>query len=391
MSASALPPPVPSPASSWLRASLALPPAAPPAWPPERIQQHTADLRQRLHAGAGAWPGQQGRIAQALGLSEADLLLAHADDPAGTRAQPLARQGLPTLRVRELQAAADELLQGLAALGPVDTLVGTEASQLCIRGPHPGPGWWRGPVRRGPSGGHGADRTASAVLESPGHWWRHALAVEARWPGQPSQHSVQCFDAQGTALHRVLLHEHSQVAAWHDLVERHGSRWRQPAGVLGAGEADPAPACEPLADGLASEVATASACEVLQRAAQVGLPLTLSVPASPLRLHRRGPVRQVRLDGAWLSASHDDFQWRLREDRIARAWVVRRIARGPGAQGLTHALLLLGGRGEPLAELRDDHGPGQGERCEWRQLLSTLAAEPAPAPSTPLPRWLRPA
>lgn len=398
MSASALPPAVPTPASAWLSARLPRLSAAAPAWPAERIQRHTADLRQRLHAGASAstgaevWARQQGRIAQALGLSEAELLLAHAD--ADLIQPELRRQGLPTLRVRPLQAAADELLQSLASLGPVETLVGTEHSQLSVLGTHPGPGWWRSPdLGRGRQDGlHNGHRQASAVLESPGRWWRLALAVEARWPDRPSQHSVQCLADDGAALHRVLLQAHSRVGAWHDLVERHGSRWAGPSGLADAETIEPAPACEPLDHGLASEVATASACEVLQRAAQVGLPLTLSVPAGPLRLHRRGSVRQLRLDGPWLQASERDFQWRLREDRIARAWVVRRIARGPGAQGLSHALLLLGSRGEPLAELRDDHGPGQCERCEWRQLLSTLCAEAAPAPLislTPLQRGLR--
>ncbi|MEK8004840.1 ChuX/HutX family heme-like substrate-binding protein, partial [Burkholderia contaminans] len=220
--------------------------------------------------------------------------------------------------------------------------------------------------------------------------------------------SLQFFDAQGHAIHKVYLRAHSDHAAYDAFVER----WRAPSQEPGLEVAPAAPKTPERADteidvagfraawdamtdthqffGItqrfgvsrmqalrladpqyAYPVETAHALRhVLEHAAESGQPIMVFVGnAGMIQIHT-GPVANVREVGAWINVLDPGFNLHVREDLIAAAWVVKK----PTSDGIVTSLELFDRQGDHVALLFGERKPGQVERDDWRALVATLPA-----------------
>lgn len=353
-----------------------------------------ADAHARLRrtfAAARQPPARRHRdIAELLGLSEGELVAAHATR-FDAQESPLVAQ--------RLWPAWPAIVQALESLGEVAALT---CNATCV---HEKVGRYRPTSVDGQVGLVLGDAIDLRLFFSA---WAHGFAVQEA-TARGLQRSLQFFDAQGTAVHKVFLRGNSRLAAYEALVARFADTARATPGI--AVHTAP-PARQQAADGdidvaafraawaslrdsdefpgllrrhgvshpqalrLASPeftlpVDAGAAQEVLSRAAQAGTPVMVCV-GNPGAIQRHaGPVHRVEVVGPWLNVLDPGFSLQLREDHIASAWLVRK----PSTHGLVSSLELFDPEGHTIATLCGERQPGHAERCEWRRILGDCAAE----------------
>jgi putative hemin transport protein len=333
-------------------------------------------------------------IAQSLGLSEGELVAAHAGlfDPAES---PLAAQ---RLRGSEWP----QVIAGLEAVGEVLALTRNEA---CV---HEKTGVYRNTSVNNHVGLVLAGAIDLRVFYSQ---WAHGFAVQERLPDGHTQRSLQFFDLQGTAIHKVFLREASDVFAYDELVARFALADRTPGIEVWPADEDEPPRPDSEVDvqgfrdawaamqdtheffgllrrfevtrtqGLrlappefAQRMPAASAREALQRASRQAVPVMVFVGNPGMIQIHSGPVQRIEVMGPWLNVLDPGFNLHLREDHVASAWLVRK----PTSDGLVHSLELFDARGRTIAMFFGERKPGKPEREDWRDLLDQLAREGEP-------------
>ena len=340
-------------------------------------------------------------IAQNLEVSEGELIAAHCGR-FNAQESPLNAQRLkadwPTL---------------IAALEPVGDVMALTRNDSCVHEKV-------GTYANASVGGHVGLVLGGAIdLRIFYDRWAHGFAVEEQLADGALQRSLQFFDAQGTAIHKVFTKPASNLAAWAELIEWFATD-DQTAGIIVL-PAEPKSAETPDADidiagfraawasmrdtheffGLLRKfkvsrtqglrladpqfvqpVAAASAHEVLTRAAQEGVSIMVFVGNPGMIQIHGGPVQRVQVMGPWLNVLDPGFNLHLREDRIAQAWLVRK----PTSDGLVHSVELFDADGETIAMFFGKRKPGQAERCDWRVLANSLSAEAEDGHHAPQPQ-----
>lgn len=235
--------------------------------------------------------------------------------------------------------------------------------------------------------------------------WAHAYAVRED-EGKGARHSLQIFDAQGVAIHKVFLRDSSDETAWAAFIDGHRHPNQEPGeAVEAAGDAENALPDEvidhdgfregwaALADthdffpllrrfkvtrtqalrlaplGFATPVAASAARELLRAAAERLTPIMCFVGNPGMIQIHSGPVRRVEVMGPWLNVLDPGFNLHLREDRIADAWVVRK----PTRDGMVTSLELFDAEGQTIALFFGERKPGVPELPAWRALVEALA------------------
>ncbi|MCD2341643.1 hemin-degrading factor [Ideonella azotifigens] len=329
---------------------------------------------------AAAWPG-------------------FATDPPARRSRTAAadarRQAVP------LQPCWPALMAGIGALGEVQARTGQAACTLAASSPY------GRALLCGDQGHVSGGRLELRLFYAA---WARGFAVQEH-TANGLQRSLQFFDAQGLPLHEVTLGPRSRVPAFDALVARFAApaaaQFPQHAANSHAPAACPATRVDPRAfragwasmrvpqdfyallrrHGLtrlaalqlaspefAQPVDGGAAHEVLARAAQTGLPLSLCCGNPGAVQTCSGPLHHVEVQGPWLQVNDAGLQLQLREDCIASAWRVRL----PASEGLVSSLELFDADGRTLAIIGGQRAPGQAERCEWRELLASVALEDSP-------------
>ncbi|WP_028216326.1 hemin-degrading factor [Paraburkholderia oxyphila] len=318
--------------------------------------------------------------AQALGVSEGEALAAFVGE-----------------HVVRLEPRFVDLFEEMPTLGAVMALTRNEAAV------HEKDGPFEEMSHDGPIGlalGHAID------LRIFYRNWSSGFAVrEATEHG--AMKSLQFFDAQGHAVHKIFLRDHSNHAAFDAVVER----WRmrdQIAGLEVAAAPEPAAARPDSAIDVAGwrsawaamtdthqffgmlrkfglartqalrlaahefayPVAPDSLKRVLESAAATQLPIMVFVGNHGMIQIHTGPVRTIRSMGPWLNVLDPGFNLHVREDRIAQAWIVRK----PTSDGIVTSLELFDAQGENVAMLFGARKPGAVELDGWRALTASLPA-----------------
>lgn len=236
------------------------------------------------------------------------------------------------------------------------------------------------------------------------HWaFGFALREESR--GRWLQ-SLQFFDADGRAVHKVYLTEQSHHDAWSGLVGRFAAAVQSPLLEIRAVE-DPLPAklTDQAVDvaGLrerwrrlrdphdffamlkkhqvtrtqalrlagrefARPVHNDAVRTLLESAAASALPIMVFVGSPGVVQIHTGPVRQIKVMGPWLNVLDEDFNLHLREDHIAESWVVRK----PTPDGHVTSLELYDARSGQIVQLFGKRKPGIPELQAWRVLADSL-------------------
>ncbi|WP_323120454.1 hemin-degrading factor [Burkholderia alba] len=241
--------------------------------------------------------------------------------------------------------------------------------------------------------------------------WASGFAVREQ-TAHGTMKSLQFFDAQGCAVHKVYLREHSDHAAFDAFVER----WRMALQLPGLKVEPAAPAAGERPDSeidvagfhaawdaitdihqflgitrkfgvtrtqalrlaeprYAQRVGVDALRRVLDGAAASGLPIMVFVGNHGMIQIHTGPIANVRDMGPWLNVLDPGFNLHLREDMIASAWVVRK----PTRAGIVTSLELFDQAGQNIAMLFGEGKPKRPELAGWRDLIATLPAATAEA------------
>ena len=334
-------------------------------------------------------------IAMQMAISEGELIAAHCG---------MFDAGESPLKALRLRGEWPQVVAGLQALGEVMALT---RNASCV---HEKVGMYSNTS----ANGHMGLVLGGAIdLRIFYQQWAHGFAVEEILAGSATQRSLQFFDAQGHAIHKVFLREVSLLPAYYALVEQFVDQHLRAGIDVATARAREAETPDPdidvagLRQGWASmrdtheffgllkkfgvsrtqalrlaaseyvsTVPVASAHEVLTRAAQEGAPVMVFVGNPGMIQIHGGPIKRVEVMGPWLNVLDDGFNLHLREDHIASAWLVKK----PTSDGLVHSLELFDAAGETIAMFFGERKPGQAERCDWRNLLASLSAEVEPCP-----------
>ena len=233
-------------------------------------------------------------FAQNLGLSEAALCAAFV--------------GVCATRI---SAAPADILPRIATLETVMALTRNESCVLEKVGCYDH-------FRPGPEAATVGNGTIDLRL-FPAHW-HHAFAWDEVGPKGPKR-SVQVFDAQGEAVHKIHLRDESNHEAWAALVSelaladqtQHFTPAAQETGTAQGWDNGQRPAnATPLAPG--------SVEKLMYRAAATGVPICFTVGNNGCIERHQGPIHRVLEAGPWINVLDPGLELHLRMDHMAEVF-----------------------------------------------------------------------
>jgi putative hemin transport protein len=234
----------------------------------------------------------------------------------------------------------------------------------------------------------------------PGRW-AHAYALEGERP------SIQIFDHDGEAMHKVFATEATDRAGWQAVVAEFAAPAAPPppeapappalpreeevdaralradwlalrdthdfVRLLRAHRATRRQALRLAGEDLALRLAPAAGAAALRLAAERAVPVMVFVGnRGAIQIHT-GRIARLRDTPGWFNVLDPDFNLHLREAGVAAAWRVVK----PTEDGAVTSIELLDEAGEVVALLFGARKPGQPEREEWRALVAEIAARHA--------------
>jgi putative hemin transport protein len=237
--------------------------------------------------------------------------------------------------------------------------------------------------------------------------WRFAFAVEESGP-KGVRRSLQVFDAEGVAVHKIYAEESTDIAAWQALVaslamepgvapltvEAKGSakpkvsaevdrdaflaEWaamqdtHEFFGFLRRHKIEPTDAFR-LAEGrFTTRLSTQGTNDLLVRASSEDVPIMVFVGNPGLIQIHTGPVKRIERMGPWLNVLDQEFNLHLREDRIAETWLVRK----PTVDGIVTSVEVFNHEGGRIGTFFGKRKPGEPELEAWRKLAEGLVTNP---------------
>ena len=333
---------------------------------------------------------RQRDIAEQLRVSEGELIAAHVGAAHDGSAA--------VLHATRLQSDWPQILASLEPLGEVMALT---RNASCV---HEKTGIYRNVSLQG----HVGLVLGGAIdLRVFYHQWAHGFGV-IEPTEQGMQRSLQFVDIEGTVIHKIFLQDNSHVSAYTDLVAHFADK-NQMAGMstemrkardgeradytidtaglhrawdtlrdthdfygllktFGISRTQALRLAEPK---YVQKVEAEDCQSLLQAAAAQGVSIMVFVGNPGMIQIHSGPIKKVAVKGPWVNVLDRDFSLHLREDHIARAWVVKK----PTVDGLVTSLELFDAQGETIAMLFGERKPGRHELCEWRNLIEHIQQE----------------
>lgn len=235
--------------------------------------------------------------------------------------------------------------------------------------------------------------------------WHHSFAVVDEME-DGLRRSLQVFDADGTAVHKIYQKPSTDSAAFDALiqawraddqspvletvevpppkgdradaeidVERLRREWsgledtHEFFGMLRGLEVGRLQALRLAGSGFVRPVAKDSLAQVLETARETETPIMVFVGNSGCIQIHTGTVTTLKRMGPWFNVLDPTFNLHLREDAVVSAWVVRK----PTRDGDVTSLELFDKDGVCFAQLFGARKPGKPELEAWRGILSTLS------------------
>lgn len=343
-----------------------------------------AELKQAWSALRAAEPDMYARnMAPRLNVSEGELVACRAGD------------GVTRLK----DGCAAEVFADLRAAGRVMVLTRNDG---CV---HEKKGWFEG-IQLGKT--MGAIVGGAIDLRVFLTHFAHGFAVVEGKPGQERE-SLQFFDADGTAVHKVYRLEQTDGPAWQQLVARHTAADQTPGmavqpvedplpqaladdaidaqglregwRAMGYGphefyallkrfQATRAQALRVVGDEFARPAGADAAEHMLHAVARSGLPIMVFTGSPGLVQIHSGPVHTIKPMGPWINVLDEDFNLHLRLDQVAESWIVKK----PTADGPVTSLELYDAQGGQIVQFFGQRLPGRPEIAAWTALADSLAA-----------------
>lgn len=236
--------------------------------------------------------------------------------------------------------------------------------------------------------------------------WKHGFAVEEALPEGTTRHSLQFFDAEGVAVHKIYARPETDMAAWQAVVEAHLAPAQEdsfaplplsaPAPLRPDAEIDVAAlrqdwlalqdthdfarmlrthkagrhqALRLVGEDLAFRLTPAAPRALLEAAADSATPIMVFTRNRGCIQIHTGPVHTIKVTGPWVNVLDARFDLHLREDAVAEAWVVRK----PTRDGWLTAVELYDATQEYFTLFFGGRKPGQPELESWRGIVAGLA------------------
>ena len=235
------------------------------------------------------------------------------------------------------------------------------------------------------------------------HWHSgFAVSEETR---NGVRRSLQFYDVDGTAVHKVYLREESNDEAFDALVDKYlhadqsvgqrilprakppagrpngeidraalRDRWQALQDVhdfhamlqeLGAGRVQ---AFRLVGDDVAYRVDKDSFRTALEKAAVSETPVMIFAGSPGVIQIHTGPVHKLKEVRPWYNVLDPGFNLHLRQDRVASAWVIRK----PTRNGVVTSLEIFDADNQQIAWMFGKRKPGKPEREDWRTLVNAL-------------------
>lgn len=225
--------------------------------------------------------------------------------------------------------------------------------------------------------------------------------------------SLQFFDLDGSAIHKIYLREESDHSAYQSLVDKHmhpdqsgaqkvlppamppvnrddaqidratlHDRWMALQDVhdfhamlqeLGVGRVQ---ALRLVGAAQAYRVYENSFRTALEAAAETETPIMIFAGNPGVIQIHTGPVQKLKEVGPWYNVLDPGFNLHLRQDGVASAWVVRK----PTRDGVVTSLEIYDADDQQIAWMFGERKPGDPERADWRALVGNLGAGEAAIP-----------
>jgi putative hemin transport protein len=234
--------------------------------------------------------------------------------------------------------------------------------------------------------------------------WHHGFAVTEE-TSHGRRESVQFFDRDGTAVHKVYLQPESDRAAFAALlvqfrsedqssgllVEAYGPRkadrpdaeidvtafaegWRglqdthEFFGLLKTHGVGRRQALRLIGREFAEPLTINAAEGVLCRAAESGTPIMVFVGNPGMIQIHTGPVQRIIPRGEWLNVLDEEFNLHLRQTAVTDAWTVRK----PTQNGLVTSVEVFDAAGDLIVQFFGKRKPGEAELEAWRGIVGSL-------------------
>lgn len=229
------------------------------------------------------------------------------------------------------------------------------------------------------------------------HTWKHAFAVQ-----ENDRFSLQFFDAEGVAVHKIYLTEKSTTVAYWDLVKKYRAEDQE-----SLPEVLPYPALESeLEDALidaeafqqdwlalqdthaffgmlkkhkvsrlqglrlapadhAIQIEMSQLKQICETAAEQGVPIMVFVGNRGCIQIHTGAIKRLVQTGPWFNVLDPEFNLHLREDEVDQAWITRK----PTVDGIVTGIEVFNAQGEQIALFFGKRKPGIPEDLAWRKLI----------------------
>ncbi|MBP1861237.1 hemin-degrading factor [Rhizobium herbae] len=235
--------------------------------------------------------------------------------------------------------------------------------------------------------------------------WAHGFAV-TKTDGDDVRRSLQFFDSQGTAVHKVHLRPASNLDAYQSIVDAfrlddQSQEFVAVAAVESLSEGESASvdvamlrdewgrmtdthqfhgllrklklgrrqALQSVGEDFAWKLQPEAVEEMMRESAKVELPIMCFVGNHGIIQIHSGAIANIQTMGPWLNIMDPTFHLHLRTDHLAEIWAVRK----PTADGHVTSLEALDAKGEMVIQFFGKRKEGFAEREEWRTIMENLA------------------
>lgn len=346
-----------------------------PALPPVQLHEAWQNLRK-------SEPQLRARdLAGRLGISEGELVACRVGDG-----------------IIRLEGSWADLIRALPGVGRVMVLTRNES---CV---HEKKGWFEH-VDLGEA--MGVVVGGAIDLRIFLNHFKHGYAVTEESRGRQLE-SLQFFDGDGTAVHKVYRQPETNGQAWQQLIAhfRAGVQtpqfephtvadplprllddaavdvaslqkgWRAMGygphefyGLLKRHRVTRLQALHVAGEEFARKADNQAVDRMLHEVARTGLPIMVFVGSPGMVQIHSGPVRNAKRMDHWLNVLDDDFNLHLRTDHITESWVVKK----PTKDGPVTSLEMYDRDGGQIVQCFGARLPGRPELKAWTALADSLA------------------
>jgi len=339
-------------------------------------RQAVAERYTALKAGTQTTQATRARgVAQALGITEAQWVAASCGP----------------IKSLHLSGTGQSVFGQLEALGEVMALTRNDS---CVHERH---GTYLNIQAKGPMGLVLGNDIDLRVFFSG---WQDVFAVQ-----EAGRKSLQFFNAQGVAVHKVYCTERTDMASYLALVQDNVQAHQWPTTQTKAVSHRPDEVTDSAAfrqawltlsdthdffpmlakfnvsrlgalshagQDLAQKIDKSGVQAMLQSAASSGLAIMCFVGNPGMIQIHTGPVQQIVTRGSWLNVLDPTFNLHLNMDDVVSAWVVNK----PTDDGWVTSLEVFDANGELIVQFFGARKPGKPELTGWRDLMASLCHTP---------------